>query len=116
MQWPNTLPQCLEISSYGETFGAGAVRTEMDAGPAFQRPRFTAVVEPISGSITVDAAQYATLKQFWTDTGQGAVPFDWVHPVTQAAALVRFNDRTPPKISAPSGTLFQVAISIEVLP
>jgi len=116
MQWPVSLPQRLEVSSYSETFGAGAVRTEMDAGPAFQRPRVTAVVEPISGSMTMRGDQYATLKQFWTDTGHGAVPFDWVHPITEAAALVQFNAGTPPKISARSGTLFHVAISIEVLP
>lgn len=112
MQWPASLPQRLEVSSYKGDFGDGVIRTEMDAGLAFMRQRYTAVVEPHSGSITITIDQYTILDQFWRDAKSRR--FDWVHPITGNPAIVRFTGR--PSIAARSGMILRVTVSIEVLP
>ena len=115
--WPSTLPQQLEQEGFNDVFPEGAIRTEMASGNPYQRTRYTAAIEPFSGMLYLDAAQYQTLKDFWITTlGLGALSFDWVHPITGAAATVQFIATKPPKITGTKGTLFAVQVMIEVLP
>ena len=115
--WPASLPQNLRVSDFGDQFPSGAIRQDMDSGPAYQRQRYTAAPEPIQGSIWVDKTQYNTIKDFWTNTtAHGALPFDWKHPITGNAAEVQFKADDPPSVSAVSGLLFEVSFTIEVLP
>lgn len=89
----------------------------MDSGPSYQRQRYTAAPERFSGRIWVDYTQYATFRDFWVTTlAHGSLSFDWVHPMTNAAATVQFDVSQPPQVSAISGTLFEVALTFEVLP
>lgn len=67
IDWPATLPQRLEQANYSQAGGQGAIRQDMDSGPAFQRPRYSAVATPISGSLLLDVAQVATFR----DPGTG---------------------------------------------
>ncbi len=67
------------------------LETQMDAGPAKVRRRYTAAVTPGSGTITVSVTQLATFQTFVrTDCLGGALPFDWVRASTQAACVMRF--------------------------
>lgn len=115
--WPASLPQDFLVNDFGEQFPDGAIRQDMDSGPAYQRQRYTAAPERIQGSIWVDKTQYNTLKNFWTGTvAHGALAFDWKHPITDNAASVQFDVSDPPSVSAFSGLDFQVSFTIEVLP
>lgn len=76
--WPGTLPQVLLRSGYQETQPKLVVRTNMDAGPAKVRRRFTANVTPVKGKIIVTADQLSTLVAFWSnDCAGGALQFVW---------------------------------------
>jgi hypothetical protein len=63
----------------------------MDAGPPKARRRFTAGFRMVGGSLALTHAQRATLDAFFLDTLEGgALPFDWVHPITSEPATFRF--------------------------
>jgi len=115
--WPSTLPQRLHTSGFQISAPDGAIRSETSTGKPYQRQRFTAAVQPFSGRIYVDASQYETLINFWKNAlGHGALEFDWVHPITQSPATVRFNASEPPQVSATSGEIFAVQLSLELIP
>lgn len=114
--WPDTLPE-IELDGYQEQEQSGAIRTDMDSGPAFQRQRFSATTTRISASITVTADQYATLKQFRNfDCAQGSIPFDWVHPITDEPVTMRFVVGNQLSISALGNDQYKVNLSLEILP
>jgi hypothetical protein len=113
--WPNTLPQCLEVAGYGTAMADTMLRTAMDAGPAKVRRRFTAGVRPVAGRITVDKDELATLKTFFADsTLSGAIRFAWADPDTGAAAEMRFV--SPPQWTAHGAGKYLVALDLEILP
>ena len=115
--WPTELPQELSFQGFASTMPTGSVRVDMDAGPPYQRQRFTAAPEPISGSIWVDADQYQVFMNFWRNsTAHGSLPFDWKHPITGVPVQMQFDVSNPPRISAKSGALYQISMSLEVLP
>lgn len=117
--WPPSLPQELRIADHGATFPLGAIRTQMDAGPAKVRKRFTAAPVPHTGSLLVTGTQLQTLWDFWTDSlGMGADEFEWVDPRTGDAAMVRFTEppRTNPRAPRAAGRYWNVTLSIEVMP
>jgi len=89
----------------------------MEFGKPFQRRRFTAAVEPFSGQMYLDKTQYSTLLDFWRNTlGMGSLEFDWVHPITEEAAVIRFMADKPFTISVASGEVFTVKLNLEVIP
>ena len=116
IDWPASLPQALEVQGFSSALGTGAIRTEMDSGPAFQRQRYTAVAEKITGSVMIDRAQYATFMQFYADIGQGALAFNWIHPLTEDAARLRFDVSKPWQLSAVGPTWFRLTMQLEILP
>ena len=115
--WPDSLPQEFHVQGFSADIPNGAVRQDMDAGPAFQRRRFTAAPQRFSGRVWVSRDQYQTLKGFYTDTiAMGALSFDWKHPITEEAATVQIDASEGLSLSAVSGVLFAVEMTIEVLP
>jgi len=118
--WPPSLPQHVETPDLENTFPDSAVRTKMDAGPGKARRRFTAAPEPIKAAIIVTAAQLATLKTFFVTTlASGALRFDWVHPITQAAATFRFRGAPQVKALGNSGggvAMTKVTLDLEIVP
>ena len=113
--WPASLPQSLLIEGYQETLPATVLRTEMDAGPAEQRRRFTAAVTPIGGLIDLTKTELSSLYEFFrTETKDGALPFGWTHPVTGAAVSMRFT--AAPQIAAVHDHAFRVSLALEILP
>jgi hypothetical protein len=113
--WPGTLPQDVEIDGYEESFGAGKVRTQMDAGPAKQRPRFTAVVKPLTFTMHFTRAQVAILETFHDDTlALGSLKFDFTHPRTLVTKTFRFVSE--PKPRPLSGNVWIAQMQWEMMP
>ena len=79
--WPHVLPQYIQASGYSEQLANTMHRTQMDAGPAKARRRFTAAPRPLTGDIVVTAAQL-TFFRYWYDNVLlgGTLRFGWVEP------------------------------------
>lgn len=79
--WPHVLPQYLQQSGYSEQLANQMLRTQMDAGPAKARRRFTAAPRPLTGDIIVTAAQLIFFRA-WYDSVLlgGTLRFGWVEP------------------------------------
>lgn len=114
--WPATLPEYVLADGYTEAAPNNAIRSEMEIGPAKVRRRTTATPTPVTCQIRITPAQRADLLMFFeTDTASGSLAWDWVHPVTRAAAVFRFT--APPSMTATArGTAFIAALELEILP
>lgn len=126
------------MSGYQETMQNTVIRTEMDAGPAKVRQRFTKNVQPIKGKLTpILDDEYATLYGFFQSTcGGGALPFTWdmvsqrlcaIYPslvIDVGLGIVRLTLRftAPPTatvLRGPNATtqgLLSVDLQLEVMP
>lgn len=114
--WPVTLPEYVLSDGYREDAPDNAIRSDMDVGPAKARRRTTATPVPVACQVRLTAAQRQALLDFFnTDTQSGALSWDWVHPVTRAAAVFRFT--APPQFStAGRGRYFIASLALEILP
>lgn len=113
--WPAGLPQDVEIDGYEETSPANKLRTQMDAGPAKQRRRFTAGVRPLKVTMIMTRAQIATLDAFHDATlAGGALPFDFTHPRTLVTTTFSFVKE--PMWRPLSATTWRAAMEWEILP
>lgn len=117
--WPIGLPIAFLRSGYKETLPDVGLRTQMDAGPAKQRRRYTTNVTPIGAHIPpLDKDQVAIFKDFFKNSLAGGVlPFDHLDPLTHDAVEMRFICSPPPDIQALADSdLFDVNCNIEILP
>lgn len=74
--WPATLPAPL-LAGYGVKPDSAVARTDMEAGPARVRRRFTAVPKRVPLACVLDEAQAAAFVTFWeSDLADGANWFD----------------------------------------
>lgn len=108
--WPLTLPQYVFVSGYKEGAGLKIKSFETDAGG----PKTRAVARKPTFTIKLDlmnAAQKAIFDIFFATTIKGVGTFDWVHPVTQAAATFRI--LKDEDWSAVSGNLFSKSLTLE---
>lgn len=114
--WPITLPQRVLADGYQEPLPEMTIRSEMDAGPAKVRRRFTAAVRTIRCQLALTAAQVTTLDTFYVTTlAGGSLSFDWVHPRTQATVAFRF--AAPPQLQPETGGSSWIAsLELEILP
>jgi hypothetical protein len=113
--WPTSLPQRPLVDGYSNSFGDGAVRTDMDSGPPKARRRFTAAVQPLRLAFRLTAAQVATLRSFFKDDcAFGAIPFSFVEPVSGASIRAAFSK--PPAIAPRSAIRFDATIELDWLP
>jgi len=114
--WDNSLPQYLVAKGYGQSPPAVTIKSEMDAGPAKVRRRFTAGVSPVSGTMIMTAAQLATFDTFFNTTLLGgSLRFSWTKPpVHSAACEMRFTE--VPNWTSLGGDNYEVSLSLEVLP
>ena len=99
MDWPTSLPTAVDRDGYDETFVDTTIRSEMDAGEPKMRRRFTAGIQQIAIRLRLTDAQVTTLETFFkTTSASGSLPFNWTHPRTGAAVVMKF--RSAPKIRA----------------
>lgn len=114
--WPDAtkLPQFVDQDGYTQTSKNPLIRTEMEAGPAKVRLRYTAIPEEFNISLTLTKTQFESFITFFKrDIHYGADVFTWRHPVTQAISNCRF---TGMYNAVPHGLDFKVTIPMEILP
>ncbi len=117
--WPDTgvgaLPTHPLLNTLHETFPDVLLRTEMDAGPAKTRQRYTAGVAGLQCEMMLGPVQVATLEDFYSGTlGGGVEKFTWAHPRSGDTKVFRFVK--PPQISQASKGAFKAALDLEILP
>ncbi len=89
--WPVSLPAAPKLAGLALTPGDRTVRTQMDAGPAKVRSRFSVAPDKLPVTLDLTDAQRATFQTFFTTTlVNGSLPFTWTHPLTGAAQDWRF--------------------------
>jgi hypothetical protein len=113
--WPPGLPQDVLREGYAERPAKTAIRTEMEAGPAKVRRRFSAGVRPLSIAVELTRAQAGTLLAFFADTLEGgALPFEWAHPRSGEAVRLRFVEE--PEVTPLAPDTWRAALRLEILP
>lgn len=112
--WPASLPQA-PLLGHSEAAPDVLLRTNMDAGPAKVRRRFTAGVRAVIVPLLLDDAQVTTLDEFFTTTlAGGALRFDHVLPRTGAVVQYRFT--APPEYELIAPSKWRATLKLEVLP
>lgn len=110
--WPDTLPQAWLQEGYQETLPEVMIRSEMDAGPAKVRRRFTAQVAPIKSKMVLTAAQKGYLETFFnTTTAGGSLSFTFPH---DGSDILRFTKS--PTFSFKGGLTWTADFDLEKLP
>jgi hypothetical protein len=115
--WPASLPQ--NPYAYGQPAYQPKdepVTTQMEAGPAKSRSRFTAEFDDFDFELCLSKAQLATLTEFYRTGVQRVLPFEWVRFDTGAAALYRFRRRPARAYHAGSGDFWMVKVELLLLP
>lgn len=114
--WPVGLPQLVLRDGYAETEPDVIRRTEMDEGPAKQRPRFTVGIRPFLVQVELDVDQVAIFQTFYEDTlKDGTIPFSWKHPRTQVNTDFRFIGQ-PQKMRVQGARNWRITMALEVMP
>lgn len=113
--WPSGLPQIALGAEFEESADSALVRTQMDAGPAKVRRRYTAEVKRYRFTLILTTAEVATLETFFTDTiGLGSLPFDWLNQRTKATVSLRLVNR--PSYREIAGGLWVTSLDLEYMP
>lgn len=113
--WPSGLPQKFQQSGFSNSLPDNTIQSSMATGPDKARRRDVSAVEPISGSMILDETQYELIVTFYNTTlASGALPFDWVHPVTGIACEMRIV--RPPKFTPLSGNFYKASMQMEIQP
>ena len=118
--WPATLPQRLSSDASVQD-DESCARTNMDAGPASVRNRFTAITQTTKGSMVLTGAQLVIFNTFFRTTiKHGSLSFSWIHPQTEETATIRFKSKPEWKCIKPSPNtnerLYQASLELEVQP
>lgn len=91
--WPATLPQDL-LAGASITDDESRLTSQMDAGPASVRNRFTAVTKTVKGDLMLTGAELAEFNTFLRTTLQhGALSFTWTDPSSGASVSMRFRKK-----------------------
>lgn len=94
--WPTALPQYVLQQGFREQMPDTLLETQMEAGPAKSRRRYTTGYRQFGVALAMTATQRAIFDSFFVTTLKGgSLPFDWKDPVTQAAATFRFRKPAP---------------------
>lgn len=119
IDWPSTLPQSMEKTSYSLTPQSGVIRTDMETGYAKQRRRFTATVKTMSGATFImDKDQLDIFETWFYDTLGIVNYFNLPDPrdVENSTIEVRITDGTY-SVTPESDTLFwEVSLNLEMMP
>lgn len=112
--WPSTLP-LPTLQGYGVKPDAAFVRTDMDAGAARQRRRYTAPPSRLSVAWVFTAAQMASFKTFYEttlDLGSGWFTLDINAGAGLASKDCRFVE--PYQASLSGNGVWAVSATLEV--
>jgi hypothetical protein len=114
ISFPAALEAQILNEGYGETPQTATIRTQMDAGPAKARRRFSARVDNLQLNFLLSDTDLDTLLTFYTTTSkEGSLRFNMTHPRTGATDEFRF-------IDAPgynrAGNHYRVSVPVEKMP
>ena len=88
--WPISLPRAPRLDTLAETFPSTVLRTQMDAGAAKARRRFTAGVRNFNVQFDMTRGQVGIFNDFFLNTiAGGALPYQWMNPRTGLIADYR---------------------------
>lgn len=115
--WPTNLPQCPLMDGFTQELPRLSITTEMDAGPAKVRRRFTAGVTKYTLSFILTSTQLSDFQNFFlNETFGGSVPFDMPDPIGGATVQMRFDvAQGSPQVTGAAGR-FKVMFKAEKLP
>ena len=117
--WPEFMPAPVDDDiAIGAPIGA-VLRTSMDAGPAKQRPRFTAAPQPVTLVFKpISAANFTAFEAFYeNDLSYGALDFHMQHPITDVTQRFRFVASQEPWRMTPIGKdAYRLSVNLERLP
>ena len=115
--WPTLLPDIqypAPEDGYNRQAQNQAIRSAMDAGPPKQRRRFSAGMVPVSLNVEMTAAQVAIFEDFYYNTLQVVLPFDWIDHFDRTTATYVF---VAPPIYAPlAADFWSVSLALEMQP
>lgn len=110
--WPAELPQFVSEQGFSESLPNLRLESSVDTGEPKVRRRFTKNLRAVQWSIQCDADQRAAFDTFYLDTLKGGIlPFQWVNPLTQAAAEFKFRG-SPPTYTAFGGINVRIAMTL----
>lgn len=113
--WPPSLDGVVEKQSYNEIAADNLMSTNFDIGPPQIVRRSTGAPVQVSMSILVNLTQLATFKAFYrTSLVSGSHQFEWVKPIEQTPVIMQFKAGDQPAISPAGGTLYRVALSLNM--
>ena len=99
--WPATLPGEFLARGFSWTPKSNAVRSEVDQGPAYQRPRYSTSWIMFTAMMVIDGTQLDTFTSWYlNDLAGGALPFTHDHPLTGETVVMRFDVSEEPKVQA----------------
>lgn len=115
--WPIGLPQYVLEAGYSEQLEDQTIETQMEAGPAKIRRRFTTAFRQFRVSVQMTSDQATIFENFYLDTlAGGSLTFDWVHPRTRVSKTFRFRKPSPTIQAIGGGAVVRVSMSLETLP
>lgn len=114
INWPSALPQSPDLN-YGESIKDTVIRTDMDAGPAKTRQRFTRIQREMSVSFTLTSEQRRTFYTFLGTIKGGALSFNMKDPASNDILVVRIKGGIK-SMAYVSPDIWRVAFDLEVLP
>jgi len=99
--WPTTLPSEFLARGFSWAPKSNAVRSDVDQGPAYQRPRYSTNRIEFTAMIIVNSTQLNAFTTWYLDDlAGGALPFTHNHPLTGDSVVMRFDVSEEPKIQA----------------
>ena|SRR5581483_3281963 len=116
--WPDTLPQQLLMDGYAETPPSNVIRSTMDQGPPKDRRRSTDAERLFSGTMELTQDQIGIWEDFYYNTIDEVLPFDFPHPRTGAtiSVKVRNNGSGAPPYSCLTRDLYLLTLVLAEQP
>lgn len=114
--WPITLPVEPVADSIIETPPNLLARSEMDAGPAKVRKRFTAGVRKFEVAYVFQPAEMAIWEDFYENSlSDGALSFTYPHP-RKWGTFISVRLMEPPTYKHKGAGCYDVGLKLEQLP
>jgi hypothetical protein len=114
--WPVSLPPPL-VAGISYSSAPNVIRSQMDAGAAKVRRRFTAVPETVAFSLVLTEAQVQVLQDFVEITLSDVLPFDWIdfRKPSGTAVTYRFTKRPAYTPRDQTGRYWTAQVELEQL-
>lgn len=117
--WPDYMPSPVYDAIRISAPTGAVIRTDMDAGPAKQRKRFSAAPRPVSLVFEpLSSVQLSAFEDFLeTDLSLGAIEFTMAHPITEEVRAFRFVANEEPWAMLPVGKdAYRLTVNLELMP